>query len=236
MPEGAAGVGRRRVRGLWLGSAVALSTATQLRPGIPVGPGEVLLAGWVVASLGSVLWKNRLELSPVARSFGLFWAASFVLLLSGLLVGLLAGLAFSNPFHDLLAYTLVAALVMLVLSKAGGVEELHAAVPVAMFLSTAALVAVLVASFPGRTLGPREPWIGTRFMGWSKNPNQVALAMSTVPFLAWYRLAQARRRGARALYVVIALLGLLMGLATLSDSLVVAWGACLAVLVGWGWL
>ncbi|MBW3654476.1 MAG: O-antigen ligase family protein [Gemmatimonadetes bacterium] len=236
MSETLASAGPRRPAGLWLGTGVALSTATQLRPGIPLGPGEILLAGWLGASFASMFWKNRLEYSTQARSFGLFWAASFLLMLAGLLAGIFMGLASSDPWHDLQAYCLVAALVMTALSKPGGVDEVRRAVPVAMVVSTIGPMAILLATFPGGTLGPLQAWIGPRFMGWSLNPNQVSLAMAPVPFLGVYGFLHAQRRAARAMYVLVVLLGTVLGLATLSDGLVVAWAGCVAVLVGWSWV
>jgi hypothetical protein len=222
---------------IWLGTAVALTTATQLRrPGIPVGPGELMLVGWIFASLVSVLVGDRLVVSSTGRAFLFFWTGSFVLLLAGWLVGVLTGHAADLAARDFLAYCLVATIVLLLAFKPGGLDEARVAGPVALFAATLALLLLLLTTFPFGSFGPISPWYGPRFRGWSENPNQVALVMSPVPFLALYQLRRSRRASARTMYILFLMGGIAVGIASFSDALRLAWLAGVVLMVSHEWL
>jgi O-antigen ligase len=93
----------------------------------------------------------------------------------------------------------------------------------AFFTSFVTGTALLVAALVAPSLGPIHPWYGPRFRGWAENPNQMALMVLAMPFLGWHLLRQAHSRGARLLYGLAIVGNVLVGLATSSDALRVAW-------------
>lgn len=195
-----------------------------------------MLVGWILASLVPVLVNHRLVVSSPGRTFLVFWTGSFVLLLAGWLVALVTGRAAELAARDFLAYCLVATLVLLISFKPGGLNEARIAGPVALFVTTMALAVLLVATFPFGSLGPLEPWYGPRFRGWSENPNQVALVMSPVPFLALYQFRNSRRTPVRAMYLLFLVAGIVVGIASFSDALRLAWAVGAVLMVSHGWL
>jgi len=75
-------------------------------------------------------------------------------------------------------------------------------------------------------LGPIDLWYGRiRFRGWAENPNQMALAMAAMPFLGWWLLQRSRTLVGRTACLLGIALCIVVGLATLSDGLRVAWAA-----------
>src|SRR5690606_29137557 len=88
---------------------VALTTATQLRlAAVPLGPGEVILVVWILATVIGTLRRGGVEPNPVAGGLIAFWAAAFALLLLGAVTGIMRGLAVGSILRDLLAFGLVA--------------------------------------------------------------------------------------------------------------------------------
>jgi O-antigen ligase len=232
---GAAG-GERRMAHL-LAYALVFSTATQLRVAGPLGPGEMLLAGWAAAVWARAALRQRAALAPPALPLVAFWAGALVLLWLGTLTATIDGYVGETVFHDLAAFCFMAVLVGTFALFGPGEEALEALtgrmmsvllVLLGVLLAGSLALPPVAAALRGAGL---SVWYGPRFSGLATNPNQLSLMMSAAPFLCLELRRRARGRGRRAWFTFLALLAVLVGLATLSDGLLLAWAAGTAVMV-----
>jgi O-antigen ligase len=224
----------------WAALAVILTGATQLRSAaVPVGPGEVLLATWLLFFAILLLRGQRIVLGAVFRVMLAYWLLAVLLLGLGTLMAVILHKAdWSNWMHHAIALLLQAFLACFLAIRLPGEGDdyyllIARAALVACFVSGTALlvVALLVPN-----LGPIQPWYGYRFRGWAENPNQMALMVLGMPFLGWHLLRQSRGWGPKLMYGLAIVGCVLVGLATWSDGLRVAWLGTLAVIgfVLWG--
>ena len=224
----------------WVALAVLLTGATQLRPaGLPIGPGEALLGGWILFT-AMLLLSGQLLIGPVFRFFCWYWLAAAVLLGFGAAMAVainLADTAGDTPVHDTIAYALAAAFsCTLSLQWRDNNEEYYLTIVRVMFIAFAACVTVmLIVAMAVPAVGPLRFWYaGVRFSGWARNPNQLAAFALVMPFFGWY-LAQ-RARGWRRAGYALALVGTVaIGLAVKSDALRVGWlsAAVMICLMAW---
>ncbi|HEX8671645.1 MAG TPA: hypothetical protein VF710_07140 [Longimicrobium sp.] len=216
----------------WFAVALSLTTANQLRIG-PVGPGELMLLAWMAVRVAAMTVQRAVFVPREGRPVLLFWAGAVVLLLAGWLSKLLVvGIPQRNAaFYDTFAFTFTAgAIVLYILQRDLGVR-VRATAAYMLPVQLLPLAFLMLARFAGVTgAGPLKFWYGARFTGLSSNPNQAALAILPIPLAALYFLAQSRTAGRKAWWAGIAGLAALVGLATLSDGLVLAWAACAMML------
>lgn len=222
---------------LWFTAALMLSTATELRLGnFPLGPGEMLLALWAGVTALIVLLRGRMTRSRVTRAVFFFWFTSFCLLLSGAIMASSLGVTARGAGHDAMAFAFTAAVTLVYLGR----PEVEARTPYTLKMMVGLTVCVLAflfvyGQFVSSTLGPVTLWYGPRFAGLSKNPNQLALLVCPVPFVALYFYMEARGLLQKAWYAAVGGATLVIGLATRSDALVVSWlaGAGMAAFLIW---
>ena len=95
---------------LLLALGTVLSMATQLRPGgLPVGPGEICLAGWLAINFPRAIAQSDALGSPAFSRLATFW----LILICAESIGTLAGLFIGDRhdaglmLHDVLAYMLL---------------------------------------------------------------------------------------------------------------------------------
>lgn len=226
----------RRASAIVRGVGVALATASQLRFRGPVGPGELIRLEWCAASAGVALRKRRPAMTPAMRPFLIFWACALPLLVAGWKAAWELGLLAPGSRRDFFAYVLLAAIVACLALKPGGAEDLRGAARVAIVTCTVALSVLLLAAAFSTTFGPLQLWHWGRFLGWSRNPNQVPLGVIVTPFLALHGWARYRGAPARCGLVALACCSVLVGMASDSDALVLAWGAGAAVLALHAWV
>jgi O-antigen ligase len=224
----------------WVALAVVLTGATQLRPeGLPIGPGEALLASWIFF-MAVLLLGGRVLVGPVFRLLCLYWLAAAALLGFGALMAVAmdrVDTSHGGPMHDVVAYALAAAFTCtLSLRWQDNNEEYYHSIARVAFFAFAACVGVLL--FVGMVVpavGPVRFWYGgVRFAGWSDNPNQLAAFALIMPFFGWY-LAERARGWRRAGYGLAIVCTVAIGLATQSDACRVAWLASVGMicLVAW---
>ena len=147
----------------WAALAVILTSANQLRSAaVPVGPGEVLLATWLMFVGFLLLRGQRVVLGPVFRVLVLFWLISSLLLALGALVALnLHKLDWQNSMHHIVALTLQAAFTCLLALRLPGQgnNDYYLVTARAVFfacaVSTTALVALALAA---PSIRPIHPW------------------------------------------------------------------------------
>lgn len=223
----------RRFSMAWFAVALSLTTATQLRLG-PVGPGELMLLAWLALRVAAMTVQRTLFIPREARPILYFWVGAFTLLLAGWLSKLLVvGIPQRNAaFYDTFAFTFTAvSIVVFILQPDLGARVRTAAsymVP-ALVLPLSLLLFARVAGVTG--MGPLEFSYGIRFTGLSLNPNQAAFAILPMPLAALYFLSQSRTTWQKRWWGGLVALSGMVGVATLSDSLLLAWAACTVVLL-----
>ncbi len=206
-------------------------------PLLPVGPGEVLLLCWLILTTFSLVRHGQIFVTELVRPLVGFWLVTIAALTLGWLCGLYLNLWDPASTRDAIAVLLAAAVVSLSVVQERSVERIWVATGALSITLVLGLGLLLILVGLGRPLvGPISSMYGFRFSGWATNPNQTALAVSIVPFLAWEHRRAAKGRFARAGWVGIAIGGAVIGMATLSDALVLGWSAAVALAVGlWWW-
>ena len=159
-----------------LALGLLFSTATQLRiPGMPVGPGEVFLVGYLLMKIVRAAVRRDLQLNRPSIQLLSFWLLFAVSLSLGSIVALTTDEAIEAEWvlHDVMAYPLVAAVIWLTVS--GPAAEIRINRIAWLFVVLGAIsLACLVAAGEGVLPLPIEPWFWERFRGWSQNPNQLS--------------------------------------------------------------
>lgn len=209
--------------------ATTFSTATVLRfPGIPLGPGEVLLVVWLSLVLMRRATRGSSLLSGTARPFVAFWAAALSLLMLGYAIAVMFyGYYAVGALHDTVAYGLMAVFSITLaseLTKGSGETSLRRYYS---FVSALLIGLLLLGLAMGQ--GSKPFWYGSRFHGWANDPNQLAFQVVAAPFVLLH-FASKESGIKRIGLFLLAGASVLVGLATESDSLVVAWP--FATLVG----
>ena len=220
-----------------LGLALGLTSATQLRaPFLPVGPGEVLLAMWLCAALVSLARQRQFETNPLVKPFLVFWLLTLAALALGWCSGLYLNVWDNASTRDAFAVLLAAGVVMVSSVQRRAAQRLWLASGALSVTLVVGLGVLLALSTMGRpVLGPINSLYGFRFAGWALNPNQTALAVSVVPFFAIERRNACEGRVSRLGWTVVALVALVVGIATLSDALMLGWGVAAAIIGGKWW-
>lgn len=216
----------------WFAVALALTTATQLRRG-PVGPGECMLLLWLALRVAGISVQRAVFVPREARPILWFWVGAVVLLLTGWLSKVLLQLPQNGAvLYDALAFTFSAvAIIVFVLQRelAARVRLAAAGMMVALVLPLALLLAAGLAGMG--SMGPLNAWYGPRFTGWSTNPNQTAFALLPMPLIGLFMLSQSRTRRQKLWWGALVVISGITGIATLSDSLILAWGVCILALL-----
>lgn len=221
--------GNRKPFDVLLVLGIPLSLMTGLRSeALPIGPGELLLAAWMVIAIGH--WIFRRAGAPISkatrselRPFVWFWSLSLPLLCVATLWSVLAQL--SDPperYRDLVAYTLIFLLTICL-----ALRNYSASAFVWIYGRTLAIYASASLAALLFLIGTGEYLLGIqfydRFTALSLNPNQPGFLLTAAPFIAVHFALQARRpiNGLSWLFVAIAAIS--VGVATQSDGLVLAW-------------
>lgn len=210
----------------WFVAGLVLSTATRLRPtGLPIGPGEVLLASWALASAPAVLRGMRAPWPPAAVAFAGLWVVAMPLLLGGWVVAFLLGVQSAKAWHDAAAF----AFLVTVLGSFLVLPSLERRVRLAARMLVPAVVVPLAAMLAWQGWTSPEPWaealFGTRFHGWSLNPNANAVLLLPIPFLALWVASTAPSVAERVAASLLLPAALVLGLACQSDAMFIAWAA-----------
>ena len=219
---------------------VALSTATQLRiPGTPYGLGELLLLAGAFGMVLLVLTGTPLERSTLLVAFGGFWLIAFAALTAGAVM-LLPDRAFSDFeldsfFHDTRAFGFVAFVLVMILAPSEVESRVRRITVLVLAFSVAPLAVLWVIAQHATSFGPFHFWYWSRFLGWTQNPNQLALVVVTAPFISLHLCRSTASRVSRVAAFLIAIAALVLGLASQSDALVLCWLAAGGVLVVGSW-
>jgi O-Antigen ligase len=214
-----------------LALGLLLTTATKLRlPGLPVGPGEVLLVVWITFTLLRNLSRASLPITPALRRMLIFWTW-FTVAES---LGTLCALTINYPhdtalfLHDVMAYPLIGTVACL--SVLGQDAERHLEqVTRSMVLWGSLLLAPQLAAAWHLVHLPIDPWFGNRFEGWSTNPNQLALLCALLVLGALHLADIATAPKARAAALLGMVVPLFIGRLTKTDTFTFALLAAMPV-------
>ncbi|TIX41131.1 MAG: polymerase, partial [Mesorhizobium sp.] len=166
------------IRNALLAGGIAMGYAVQLSvPGLPFGYTELLLALWIMLSIGRVVIGGRLEATPALFRLATFWLIMTFTLAVGAIVGLLttAVLDLSAPIHDIMAYMLLASVTCLAAAEPDADRQLRRTAWWAIGIVSACFVFQLALGWGWIHQPGVNPWFWDRFTGWSENPNQIAI-------------------------------------------------------------
>ena len=206
--------------------SLVLTTATQLRiGGLPLGPGEVVLAGWIVWRLVVIgVTPARAQDWRVSGNLFLFWGSIIALLLTSFAVSYARGTwDETGAIRTLVAILLSAVFSVLFCHTLESNERRLRYVLNGLFvcMGVALALLLLMAALRIRVAGI-DPWYAAiRFSGWAENPNQLALFLAPLPFLAVY--SWPRKIGRRFIVWTGLAIVLIAGALSQSDALLVSW-------------
>lgn len=182
-------------------AGLVLCTATQWRlPNVPLGLGELLMAGWLLWVLGDHLRNRSLPpRSDTLRAFTLFWGFTVLLIPLGIWSGYRLGVLRAGSFtHDLLAYGLALSVSLAVAALPGHHAALRAHLRAFTMLAAAAGALLWLSAQYRDVMAGLDYWYGghgVRFRGWSANPNQMSLLLAPLPFLILQAFVDGRGSG-----------------------------------------
>ena len=218
------------------------STASQLRPGdSAVGPGEICLAGWVLLMFFREVCRLGPPLTPPLSKLLIFWLV-FVL---AQCIGTMTGFALGDRhdtglfMHDVVAYSLMAAVSCLTLVEPGASARLQRVAWLVATLGAAWLALQVAFGWGWVNLGDFDTWEWERFRGLTDNANQLALFCAALGLLSLHLADVANGSGERIAALTCMSVAIFVGRLTMSDAfllvLVVA-GPLFFALKLWRWL
>jgi hypothetical protein len=222
------------IRDAILALGIVLSSASQLRiPGLPIGPGEMVLAAWLCLTFLALLVDDTPRARPGLAPLATFWIGFAVAMSLGTFVGLLTGRFsdFGDFTHDTIAYALMAAVSCFAAAGPHAAAALRRTAWFCLLFWNGMLALEVVRALGGPALLPVDPWYWDRFRGWSENPNQLALYNAVIVPLAVHLALTSRGARAGAAWAG-AVLPFVVGRMTKSDTFVVAMFATFAILAG----
>lgn len=200
---------------------VLLTTATQFRvKGLPLGPGEVVLVGWLIVALAREAIRRGPVLNPALSRLLIFWALFAV----GESVGTVVAYAIGDVhdtglfIHDLIAYPLMATFSCLLAAGPEAGARLYRVAVAFVVLGAVLLLPQLAAGWGIVSLPTVDPWFGDRFRGWSNNPNQLALLCAVLVLTALHLADRATTLGEWIIAVLSSIPPLIAGRLTKTDA------------------
>jgi hypothetical protein len=208
------------IRDVLLAAGVAMAYASQLEiPGAPFGYSELFLALWVMLSIGRVIAGGRLEATRALSILATFWLVMAFALSAGLIVGLLTTVWYlAAPIHDMFAYLLLASVTCLLAADPNAARHLRRTTWWIIAIADACFVFQVALGFGWIHQSGVNPWFWDRFMGWSDNPNQLALYCAMFGPLALYLASTASEPIAKLFAIASLVLTIYVGRLTKSDT------------------
>lgn len=204
-----------------LALGLLLTTATKLRvPGLPIGPGEILLVSWITLTLLRALYRHDRPLTADFRRMVLFWVWFTIAEALGTLTALVLREKHDSALflHDVMAYPLVGAVACLSVLGQDAPARLSRTARAMVAWGSLLLAPQLAAGWHLVLLPWIDPWFGDRFEGWSTNPNQMALLCAVLVFAAMHLADIAPSNRARIGAAAGLFVPLLIGHLTRTDT------------------
>jgi len=211
------------MRSALLALGIVLSTATQMRfAGTPIGPGELLIVGWIAVGLLDLLAGR---ISPDLSAFyrlATFWILFALALSIGAAVGSVIEWQDSSlpMLHDTVAYLLMATLSCLSVVVADTSNELRRSAWFIILFGNIAILLQIAAGWELISIPSVDPWFWDRFKGWTENPNQLALGCLVMVMLALYLSSTSTGRLPRTAAFLAAVAPFVAGRLSKSDTFI----------------
>jgi len=138
----------------------------------------------------------------------------------------------SDMIHDTMAYMLMACVTILALVEPDSEGRLRRAAWSALIIGNIGFALQIAIGWGLLPHGPLEPWYWDRFRGWSENPNQAALYCAALGPLALHLAMSAETGLGRFSGFVLAILPVVFGRLTKSDTFLIATVISMIFLVG----
>jgi hypothetical protein len=204
-----------------LAFGIIVSSASQLRPeGVPIGPGEICLAFWVLVMVCRELHRFGPPLTPPLTKLLIFWLMFTIAQSLGTMTAYVIGerYDFHLFMHDVVAYPLLASVSCLSMVEPGAGPRLRRVAWLLVIFGTIGLALQLSEIWLDVELLGIKPWYWDRFRGWSANPNQLALLCAALGLLALYLAETASRFGGKVAALACAILPVYVGRLSKSDT------------------
>ncbi|PBC07689.1 O-antigen ligase family protein [Mesorhizobium sp. WSM3859] len=203
-----------------LALGVVMAGATQLSlPGSSFGYGELLLALWIMLSIGRIFAGGRTVLTPALTKLAGFWLVMTIALALGTIVAYFTSIPYlTGLVHDTEAYLLLVCITCLAAAEPDADHHLRRS---AWWLIAIANVTLAIQLAQGWGWLPRaniESWYWDRFRGWSENPNQLALYCAIFGTLALHLATTTSNGWARFLAIASVFFTFYIGRLTKSDA------------------
>lgn len=213
------------IRHLLLSLGLLLSAFTQLRfSGMPIGPGEICLAAWLLLAIGDIAGHLDRPFTPAFVRIAIFW----VLLAIALSMGTMTTYVIGNPHasslfrHDIMAYLLMAGLSLCCVVDPRAGIRLQKVAWLLVVLGSVLLAVQLAHGWGLFSFAKAVPWEWDRLRGWSENANQLGLMCIVLTLLSLHLAESSNRLGERLAALACAALPILVGILTKSDAYVLA--------------
>jgi hypothetical protein len=198
-----------------------LSPASQLRlAGLPVGPGEIFLFGWIVLTIGREAARRGPLLTSALSRLLVFWSLFAFAQSLGTLTAYVIGDQHDTMWflHDVLAYPLLAAASCLSVIGPDAGPRLHRVAWLLCALGTPLLALQFASAWDLINVSSVEPWWWDQFRGWSANPHQLAVLCTVLAILSLHLAETAARPGTRIAAIACAIVPIYAAVLTKSDS------------------
>jgi hypothetical protein len=209
--------------------------------GSPIGPGEFFLALWLLTAFGREIVRLGPPLSPSFRRMAGFWAVFSVAESLGTLTGIFIGDKHDEHWflHDVMAYPLIATVACLSVVEPEAKLRLRRTAWLLTSLGSVSLAAQLANAAGLFPVPMVDPWYWDRLRGWSANPNQLALLCAGLALIALHLAETATNGRERARAVALAVLPLVVGRLTGSDTFTLMIAVAVLIFFGfkmWVWV
>ncbi|WP_217312854.1 O-antigen ligase family protein [Richelia sinica] len=199
-----------------------MTNATQLRlPSLPIGLGEIMLFFWVILALIKLLINKLCLITPILKLVSLFWIVAFTSLTLGLEIADSMNLQSSEWYRDYFAFGFSFILSICLANSDFLYSQTQKMIDYVISFSMLALFSLFL--FPYSVPFLITWYDGIRFLGWSKNPNQLALLLSIIPFFSLYLFKTSHQILSKLKFIILIILCFILGTATQSDALIFAW-------------
>jgi len=204
-----------------LALGLLLTTASQLRvPGLPVGPGEICLAIWILLMLFRETGRFGPPLSRALSRLLIFWSVFAVAQSLGTLTALVIGDRHDPGLflHDVMAYPLLAAVSCLSVVEPGAASRMNRVAWIMTTLGNFFLALQLTVAWNLLPTSLIDPWYWDRLRGWSQNPSQLALLCVVLVFVSLHLADVATRPATRIAAAACIMLPIYVGRLTQADT------------------
>lgn len=223
-----------------IGFGLVLTTATKLRFGnLPIGPGEIIIAGLLCAGLASLAHnplKSLTNMTPIAVRLMVFWCLFLASYGVGAWCGVSLGVFKPGPaLHDTASLMFSAAFCTWAAMIHWDQARFEQVALTILTVLVAIELPLLIATYAARLSAAPLPTdyfqhhflAGNKeFLGWSHNINQIVIPMICGLPLAWNRLGQVglfNRKGAA--WAVLLAGTYMLGIFSFSRTFLVAQAA-----------